>query len=453
MKSKLLILIVLLSAIGLAAPPQATKKPLTKDQVMELVQGSVPSARVAQIVRQRDIDFDPSEDYLRALQSAGAEEVLIDALRSAAAAKVAARDAVAKQHINGANALMDTGDIEGAIGLYRKAIQGSPGDAEAHRLLGIALGKKKDWQGDIAEQREAMLLKPDDTAVKAELEVALRSAEAERARADASRTASVVKAPPQDPVAKQHINGANALMGTGDIDGAIGLYQKAIQVSPGDAEAHRLLGIALGKKKDWQGDITEQRVAILLKPDDAAAKAELNVAFRGAEAERVRKDDSLATSAVKSPAQDAAAQAKQAFASGQLQLGQRKFEAAAMSFSEAARLKPDWPEPLVERAKTYMKLYLFQEAIHSYDKAIGLKPNDPAILNLRGYAYYSASEFKRAITDFDEAIRLAPDMAEAYKNRGNAEWQMGDKIGANADFEKARVLESNTHAQKNATRR
>jgi Flp pilus assembly protein TadD len=284
---------------------------------------------------------------------------------------------------------------------------------------------------------------------------ALRSAGAEQVLIDALVAARTVKPPAQDPAAqaKQHIKEANALMDTGDIDGAIALYQKAIQEGPGDSEAHRLLGIALGKKKGWQGDVAEQRMAILLNPDDAAAKAELTLALHNVAAEQIHTDPPRPTTVIKPPTDDSAEQAKKAFADGQLQVAQRKFEAAAISFSEAAQLKPDWAEPLTERAKVYMKLYLFQEAIHSYDQAIHLKPNDPVILNLRGYAYYSASKFQQAISDFDQVIRLDPSRAEAFQNRGNAKWQMGDKIGANADFEQAKALESGTSAQKKSRRR
>jgi len=192
MKSKLLMLIVLFSPIALAAPPQATKKPLTKDQVMGLVKGSVPSARVVALIRENGIDFEPTEDYIRALRNARANQALIDALRAASPTKVPAPGGAeqSKQQIKAANTLMDTGDIDGAIALYKEAIQGNPNDSEAHRLLGIALGKKKDWQGDIAEQRAAILANPDDAAAKTELAAALR------ASTEAVTSDLVVKAPP-----------------------------------------------------------------------------------------------------------------------------------------------------------------------------------------------------------------------------------------------------------------
>ncbi len=349
MKSGILVAMLLLLALSVPAAQQTTKKPLTKDQVMELVKSSVTSTRMADLVRERGIDFDPTEDYFQALRSAGAEQTLIDALAAARPAKPPAPDPAAQ--------------------------------------------------------------------------------------------------------AKQHIKGANALLDTGDIDGAIELYQKAAQEAPADSEPHRLLGIAYGKKKDWQRDVAEQRAAILLNPDDAAAKAELTLGLQSVAAEQIHTAPPRPAAVIKPPADDSAEQARKDFAEGQTEVTQRKFEAAAISFSEAAQLKPDWAEPLVERAKVYMKLYLFQEAIHSYDQANQLKPNDPEMLNLRGYAYYSASKFPQAISDFDQVIRLDPRSAEAFENRGNAKWQMGDKVGANADFAQAKALKSGKSAQKNTKRR
>jgi tetratricopeptide (TPR) repeat protein len=341
---------VLLSALGFASAQQPATKPLTKDQLMDLVKGSVSSSRVADLVRQRGIDFEPTDDYLRDLRNAGAESVLIDAVAGAKAVKPPPDPALeAKRNIDSANALMDKGDVDGAIALYQGVVQANPANADAHRLLGLAFGKKKDWQRDVAEQRAALLLNPDDSAAKAELASALSSYEAAQIHTEEVR-------PPAPPPVKPPV------------------------------------------------------------VDDSAERA------------------------------------KNAFSQGQTEAAQRKFEAAAISFSEASQLKPDWPEPLVERAKVYMKLYLFQEAIHSYDQAIRLKPSDPVILNLRGYAYYSASKFPQAVSDFDEAIRLDPGMAEAFQNRGNAKWQMGDKVGANADFAQAKALEPGARAQKKARR-
>jgi len=78
-----LALILFLAATGLAQTPKKEPKPLDKVQVLALLAGGVPSQRVAHLVGQRGIDFEPSDDYLEILQGAGAEEVLVKALRSA----------------------------------------------------------------------------------------------------------------------------------------------------------------------------------------------------------------------------------------------------------------------------------------------------------------------------------------------------------------------------------
>jgi hypothetical protein len=62
------------------APAQ---KPLTKNQTLELLGGYVPSSRVATLVEERGIDFEPADDYFKEVRAAGGQEVLIEALRKA----------------------------------------------------------------------------------------------------------------------------------------------------------------------------------------------------------------------------------------------------------------------------------------------------------------------------------------------------------------------------------
>jgi formylglycine-generating enzyme required for sulfatase activity len=61
-------------------------QPLTKDQVLQLVAGGVPSQRAAALVTQRGIDFLPDEQYLDMLRTAGGDNTLLAAVREAGAA-------------------------------------------------------------------------------------------------------------------------------------------------------------------------------------------------------------------------------------------------------------------------------------------------------------------------------------------------------------------------------
>ena len=62
-----------LQAAGAAKP-----QPLSKQQLLELIAGGVPTQRAAELVRDRGIDFQVDDDYVRTLRQAGANDHLID---------------------------------------------------------------------------------------------------------------------------------------------------------------------------------------------------------------------------------------------------------------------------------------------------------------------------------------------------------------------------------------
>jgi hypothetical protein len=68
--------------------PRGTKKPLTQVQVISLLAGQVPSHRVAMLVNQRGIDFEPQDDYLQQVRLSGGDEELIGTLKSAKVLKL-----------------------------------------------------------------------------------------------------------------------------------------------------------------------------------------------------------------------------------------------------------------------------------------------------------------------------------------------------------------------------
>jgi hypothetical protein len=73
----------LLAVAAHPALPQGTNAPLGKDQVLELVKFKMDSAELAMRIEQYGIDFEPSEEYLETLRKAGAQDVVIQALRDA----------------------------------------------------------------------------------------------------------------------------------------------------------------------------------------------------------------------------------------------------------------------------------------------------------------------------------------------------------------------------------
>src|ERR1700678_755768 len=81
----------------------------------------------------------------------------------------------AAEHLSKGMVLAQSGDINGAIVEYRKALKIDPDFADAHNNLGLALEKNKNLDAAIAEFREALRVAPDDAVVHFNLGIALRA--------------------------------------------------------------------------------------------------------------------------------------------------------------------------------------------------------------------------------------------------------------------------------------
>jgi hypothetical protein len=83
MRLRFLILVLFLAVVAQPVLPQEANVPLGKDQVLELVKFGMDSAELAKRIEQYGIDFEPSEEYLETLRKAGARDAVIQALREA----------------------------------------------------------------------------------------------------------------------------------------------------------------------------------------------------------------------------------------------------------------------------------------------------------------------------------------------------------------------------------
>jgi hypothetical protein len=138
-----------LEALRAAKPPEpvSAKKPLNQVQILALVAGQVTSPRVAMLVKERGIDFEPQQDYLDELRLGGGDDDLITALKSAKVTKpatvdpaVQARQTEVRQHVARGAELQQKRQYAEAEHEYRAALLLDFQDADLYATLAGVLG-------------------------------------------------------------------------------------------------------------------------------------------------------------------------------------------------------------------------------------------------------------------------------------------------------------------------
>jgi TonB family protein len=81
MKSTLPVLLLATASFFAVAAPQAPRGPLSKAELLELVSGRVPSRAIADAVRSYGVSFEPTEQVLNEFRKAGADDLVIRAMR------------------------------------------------------------------------------------------------------------------------------------------------------------------------------------------------------------------------------------------------------------------------------------------------------------------------------------------------------------------------------------
>ncbi len=291
-------------ALGLASGARgADPKPLNREQIEALLKGSVAPVRIATLLGERGIDFEPSEEDLRALKSANSTEEVLDAVRSAR--RFLPKEVVLARHRDRGDGFEKRGAAGEAEKEYRAALAIDPKDAGLHAGLARSLAQQKKWNDAVAAYRQALRVKPKDFDHTYQLAVAL---EQSGDQTEAINTwADAVKIKPDDPrpfeqlarafterrdwrraavayrglarlrpdSAPAHLGMGVALRNDGNMNGAIEAFRAAVRISPNDPIARNNLGFALEENGNVPAALEQYRVAAQLDPQDVGIKNNL----------------------------------------------------------------------------------------------------------------------------------------------------------------------------------
>jgi tetratricopeptide (TPR) repeat protein len=267
----------LLKALRAAKRPEpaSAKKPLNQVQIFALLAGGVPSHRVAMLVEERGIDFEPTDGYLQEVRLAGGEDELISALQSAKVREPVAvdpaaqsRQAEVQQHVARGAEFFQKDRYAGAEVEYRAAVRLDPQNADLHVGLSRALNRQRKTDEALAEAREALRLNPGSDLGHYNLGNSLFSkGDLDGAIAEEREALRL-----NPNYASAHNNLGVALRHKGDVRSAIAEFREALRLNPSYADAHNNLGVALEQKGDRQGALEEYRAACTLDPKNAISK-------------------------------------------------------------------------------------------------------------------------------------------------------------------------------------
>lgn len=105
---------------------------------------------------------------------------------------------------------------------------------------------------------------------------------------------------------------------------------------------------------------------------------------------------------------------------GETLMQQNKLSEATEYYNEAIRLKPDYSLAYDALGSALLKQGQVDEAVKHYQKAIQLKPDYPSTYIALGSVYLKHGKVDEAIECFRKALRLKPDLPEAHYYLGAA---------------------------------
>jgi tetratricopeptide (TPR) repeat protein len=205
-------------------------------------------------------------------------------------------------------------------------------------------------------------------------------------------------------------NLGSAFLDKGQVDVAIGHFQKALDIKPDYAEAFYNLGLSFRKQGRLDEAIAHYQKALAIRPGYAEAHYNLGNVF----AQQARLDEAIAHYQL-------ALQFKPGYAEAHYNLGtaffqQGKMDEAIAQYQKALEIKPDNAEAHYTLGTIFGQQGRMDEAIRHFQKALEIKPAYADAQNGLGNGFSQMGRMDEAIAHYQKAVEISPDYAEARKN-------------------------------------
>lgn len=263
-----------------------------------------------------------------------------------------------------------------------QALHHDPRHTEAYRLRSRLLLASGNPDSALDDAHQALRLEPTTVAnYLAAASATLRLSTPDHAYAvltlrEAARLGGN-SAEIQQELARAHLEWAKKLRSQGDVVAAEAKLAEAVKIDGKYAAEYA----AHAEVFDRSQGIRQRITAMLVKPNDKALEL---------------------------------------YGKGQAALGEKKYEEAIVTFTEAIDAAPRYLDPYLSRAEAFLARRMADSAMADLDRALELAPDHPPAYVARAKARLATSEWAMAIRDTTEALRKQPGYVEAMLVRANA---------------------------------
>ncbi|HET6249600.1 MAG TPA: tetratricopeptide repeat protein [Tepidisphaeraceae bacterium] len=220
----------------------------------------------------------------------------------------------------------------------------------------------------------------------------------------------------------------------GRLRAAEGLYRKALELSPNNAEAMHFLGLLQHQQGKGTAAVDLMRRSLALKPDSGEYHSNLGMVL--ASLGRAEEAIEVLDRAVALNPDHAEAHNNRGGALDRLGRG----DEAIAAWKRAVELRPNYAEPHNHLGQKLSAGGKIDEAIAHFETAAKANPRNAEAHNNLGIALRKKGQLAEAGKAFRRATELRPDFAEALSNLGTALNEQGRPDEASGYLQKAADL-------------
>jgi tetratricopeptide (TPR) repeat protein len=367
-----------------------------------------------------------------------------------------AREKSVSEYLEDGRRHLESGDLSKAIAALEEVLKREPGLAEAHRLLGEALGRSERWPEAVTQFEAYLTLAKEDAEAHFLLGQAyVRTGDLKKAASTFAEGASI------DPslldshgeevaeAAEDFFQAGREALKAGDLATANELLTIVAPLVTGQADVYLLLGEAHQQANDTAQALVAYANAVNMSPElmDERADEIDALSQQGLEKSQMALDaGDLATAAQISEALVTLLpdEPKAHFLLGNIYNQANRFEQAIEQYQTVLRLDPDSASAHTNMGVVHYKTGDLETAIREYQAALQIEPDDAETHYLLGAAYIQTEQLERGKTEFEAALALDDQLAPSYIGLGNVYLLQGDLERAREMSERAVVLSPNS---------